>query len=72
MDISTVIEDLYAQQAEFTAKAITEPDFERWIAAHAAEVARLEALAREIEAAPPPDLAILTVATRAVRGFLSA
>jgi glutamate dehydrogenase len=70
--ISAVIEDLYAQQAEFTAKAITEPDFERWITAHAAEVARLEALAREIEAAPQPDLAILTVATRAVRGFLSA
>ncbi len=71
--VAAVIEDLYAQQAELTAKAVAEShDFESWIERHAPDLARLEALEREIEAAPAPDLAMLTVATRALRGFLAA
>ena len=70
--VAAVIEDLYAQQAELTAKAIAEShDFEAWIERHARDLTRLEALEREIEAAPAPDLAMLTVATRTLRGFLA-
>jgi glutamate dehydrogenase len=70
--VAAVIEDLYAQQAELTAKAVAESrDFETWIERHARDLTRLEALEREIEAAPAPDLAMLTVATRTLRGFLA-
>jgi glutamate dehydrogenase len=69
---AAVIEDLYAQQAELTAKAAAaSDDFEEWIERHTRDLTRLEALEREIEAAPAPDLAMLTVATRALRGFLA-
>src|SRR5665213_3111094 len=71
--VSAVIEDLYAQQAELTAKAVAEShDFETWLERHARDLGRLEALEREIESAPAPDLAMLTVATRTLRGFLAA
>jgi glutamate dehydrogenase len=71
--VAAVIEDLYAQQAELTAKAVAEShDFEVWIERHTRDLARLELLEREIEAAAPPDLAMLTVATRTLRGFLAA
>lgn len=71
--VAAVIEDLYAQQAELTAKAVAEShDFEAWIERHARDLGRLEQLEREIEAAAPPDLAMLTVATRTLRGFLAA
>jgi glutamate dehydrogenase len=70
--VAAVIEDLYAQQAELTAKAVTESsDFDAWLERHARDLARLELLEREIEAAPAPDLAMLTVATRTLRGFLA-
>jgi glutamate dehydrogenase len=70
--VAAVSEDLYAQQAELTAKAVAEShDFEAWIERHARDLGRLEALEREIEEAPAPDLAMLTVATRALRGFLA-
>jgi glutamate dehydrogenase len=70
--VAAVIEDLYAQQAELTAKAVAEShDFEAWLARHERDLTRLEALEREIEAAPAPDLAMLTVATRTLRGFLA-
>jgi glutamate dehydrogenase len=69
---AAVIEDLYAQQAELTAKAISENrDFEAWIERHTRDLARLEGLEREIEAVAVPDLAMLTVATRTLRGFLA-
>jgi glutamate dehydrogenase len=68
---AALIEDLYAQQADLTARAIAgDGDFERWIEGHAADLGRLDALVREVEAAPQPDLAMLTVASRALRGFL--
>ncbi|HUK60937.1 MAG TPA: NAD-glutamate dehydrogenase [Stellaceae bacterium] len=70
--VAAVIEDLYAQQAELTAKAVAEShDFEAWLARHERDLARLEGLEREIEGAPAPDLAMLTVATRTLRGFLA-
>ena len=70
--VDSLIEDLYTQQADLTGKAITVgEDFEQWLAARAGELARLDSLVREIEATPSPDLAMLTVATRALRGFLA-
>jgi glutamate dehydrogenase len=71
--VAAVIEDLYAQQAELTAKAVAaRQGIESWIERHARDLARLEALAREIDTAATPDLAMLTVATRTLRGFLAA
>ncbi len=70
--VAAVIEDLYAQQAELTAKQVAATlEFEPWIERHARDLARLEALEREIEGAPQPDLAMLTVATRTLRGVLA-
>jgi glutamate dehydrogenase len=68
---AALIEDLYAHQADLTGRAISgDGDFERWIGGHAGDLARLDALVREIESAAQPDFAMLTVATRALRGFL--
>ncbi len=68
---SALIEDLYAHQTDLAARAMTgDGDFDKWLASHAADLARLNALVHEIEAASPPDLAMLTVANRALRGFL--
>jgi glutamate dehydrogenase len=68
---AALIEDFYAHQADLTARAMTgDGDFERWIGIHAADLARLDNLVHEIEGAGQPDLAMLTVANRALRGFL--
>ncbi len=68
---AALIEDLYAHQADLTGRAISgDGNFERWIGGHASDLARLEVLVHEIEAATQPDLAMLTVAARALRGFL--
>jgi glutamate dehydrogenase len=65
-------EDFYAHQAEFTAKAIADgADFGPWLDAQAGALSRVEALLREIEAAPNPDVAMLIVANRALRGSLA-
>jgi glutamate dehydrogenase len=70
--VAAVIEDLYAQQAELTGKQVRATlDFEPWIERHARDLARLESLEREIEGAPEPDLAMLTVTTRTLRGVLA-
>jgi len=68
---AALIEDLYAHQSDLTARALAQDsDFERWIGGHAGDLAGLEALVREIETASQPDLAMLTVANRAIKGFL--
>ena len=70
--VEALIEDLYSQQAEITGRAIEIGDgFEDWLKDRSSEMARLEALVREIEATPSADLAMLTVATRALKGFLA-
>jgi glutamate dehydrogenase len=70
---AALIEDLYAHQVELSARAVAgDVDFEKWIGAHATDLTHLETLVREIEAATQPDLAMLTVANRALRGFLIA
>ena len=69
--ISALIEDLYAHQADLTARALARGgDFRLWLDGHARDLGRLDTLVREIEAATQPDLAMLTVANRALRGFL--
>jgi glutamate dehydrogenase len=70
--VDALQEDFYGHQAEFTAKAIAEDgDLDRWLGAQAASFAGVDALVREIEATPTPDLAMLTVANRALRGSLA-
>jgi glutamate dehydrogenase len=70
---AALIEDLYAHQVALSARAVAgDVDFEKWIEAHAEDLAHLETLVREIEAASQPDLSMLTVANRALRGFLIA
>jgi glutamate dehydrogenase len=69
--IAALIEDLYAHQADLTARALAQGgDFQAWLDGHARDLGRLDTLVREIEAATQPDLAMLTVANRALRGFL--
>ncbi|HEX4192476.1 MAG TPA: NAD-glutamate dehydrogenase, partial [Stellaceae bacterium] len=69
--IAALIEDLYAHQADLTARALAQGgDFQKWLEGHARDLGRLDTLVREIEAATQPDLAMLTVANRALRGFL--
>jgi glutamate dehydrogenase len=68
---SALIEELYAAQAELTARALSRTEnLEARLAARESELQRLESLVREIELAAHPDLAMLTVANRALRGFL--
>ncbi|HEY3918117.1 MAG TPA: NAD-glutamate dehydrogenase domain-containing protein [Stellaceae bacterium] len=69
--VSALIEDLYAHQADLTARALAGGgDFDKWLEGHSRDLGRLDTLVREIEAATLPDLAMLTVANRALRGFL--
>lgn len=70
---AALIEDLYAHQVDLSARAVaSDGDFEKWIGTHATDLAHLDSLVREIEMASQPDLAMLTVANRALRGFLVA
>jgi glutamate dehydrogenase len=69
--IDAVIEDFYAQQAELAAQAIAADALEPWLDARVAPLARLDALLREIDTAPAPDLAMLTVAARALRSAMA-
>ena len=70
--VDALQEDFYAHQAEFTAQAIAEGgDFAQWLDAHTGALGRVEALLREIEATPNPDVAMLIVANRALRGSLA-
>ena len=70
--VTALIEDLYAHQADLTARALAQgDDFEQWLAGHARDLDRVSALMREIATAHPPDLAMLTVANRTLRGLWS-
>ena len=70
--VDALQEDFYAHQAEFTASAIAAGgDFDAWLGARAVALSRAEALLREIEATPNPDVAMLIVANRALRGSLA-
>jgi glutamate dehydrogenase len=66
--VDALIEDFYARQTELTAQALAAGGaLEPWLDARAATLARLDALLRDIAAAPAPDLSMLTVASRALR-----
>jgi glutamate dehydrogenase len=70
--VDALQEDFYAHQAEFAAKAIAEGgDFASWIDAQAEALGRIDALLRDVEATPVPDVAMLIVANRALRGSLA-
>ncbi|HWG78386.1 MAG TPA: NAD-glutamate dehydrogenase domain-containing protein, partial [Stellaceae bacterium] len=68
---NALIEDFYAQQAELAQQSLAEgAPIERWIASRAAALAQIDALLRDIESSPAPDLAMLTVASRALRASI--
>ncbi|HUH85601.1 MAG TPA: NAD-glutamate dehydrogenase domain-containing protein, partial [Stellaceae bacterium] len=70
--IDALQEDFYAHQADFTAKALADGgDIGRWLERHSAGFAGIDALIREIEAATTPDIAMLTVANRALRSAVA-
>ena len=69
--VDALQEDFYAHQAEFAARAIADGgEFGSWIEARASALSRVEAMLREIEATANPDVAMLIVANRALRGAL--
>jgi glutamate dehydrogenase len=69
--VDALQEDFYAHQAELTAKAIAAGgDVEAWLWGQSSAIQRLDALLREIEASPAPDLAMLTVANRSLAGMM--
>ncbi|HET7594843.1 MAG TPA: NAD-glutamate dehydrogenase [Stellaceae bacterium] len=69
--VNALIEDFYAQQAELTQQSIAQgSDLDRWLAGRAPALAQIDALLRDIEASPAPDLAMLTVASRALRASI--
>jgi glutamate dehydrogenase len=69
--VDALIEEFYAQQAELAAQAIAAGALEPWLDRRGATLARLDALLRDIDAAPAPDLAMLTVASRTLRAALA-
>jgi glutamate dehydrogenase len=74
--VSAIVDDLYGQQAELTSRVLqaaqaaggaAESALEAWIEARRPVVARAEQLLAELRATPEPDLAMLTVASRALK-----
>ncbi|HJT05547.1 MAG TPA: NAD-glutamate dehydrogenase, partial [Stellaceae bacterium] len=69
--VNALIEDFYAQQAELTQQSLADgAEIARWLQSRAATLAQIDALLRDIEASPTPDLAMLTVASRALRASI--
>ena len=67
--IAASVDDFFALQAEIAAAALAAGGLEAWLAARKPSVARWEALAAELRAAPAPSLAALTVAGRELRAL---
>jgi glutamate dehydrogenase len=71
------IDDLYAQQGELAARAVTTAQgvtgidalAATWIETHRTALARYDAMLAELKAAPSVDLAALTVASRELRSL---
>ncbi len=74
--VEATIDDLLTLQAELVsrilaaAEASSADPLAAWCAAHAADLAPVEALARELRASAGPDLAMLVVAARQLRQML--
>ncbi len=71
--VSAIVDDLYGQQAELTSRVLQAPggaadsSLDAWVEARRPVVARAEQLLAELRATPEPDLAMLTVASRALK-----
>jgi glutamate dehydrogenase len=73
MAVAAVLDDFYQHQSELT-RQIVETDLaslQEFLADHAAALGPLDALLHDIAAAGRPDLAMLTVANRQLRGLAS-
>jgi glutamate dehydrogenase len=75
--VSAIVDDLFGQQAELTARVLTaakksgaaESALDAWIEARSPLVARAEQLLAELKAVGEPDLAMLAVANRALKSI---
>jgi glutamate dehydrogenase len=67
--IAAAVDDFYALQAEIASASLAAGGVDAWLAARKGPVARWEALAAELRAAPGPSLAALTVAGRELRAL---
>ncbi len=68
---SALLDELYGLQRELASKAIeAKQTLEEWLAGRGRGLERLEQLTAELRAVPHPDLAMLTVAARQIRGLL--
>jgi glutamate dehydrogenase len=80
MAVAAITEDLLALQAELTSRAIVsagsldkvEAMAQAWMAQHRANLARFDAILAELKAAPVPEIAALTVASRELRALTGA
>ncbi len=70
--VEAMIDDLYAQQAELTARVLqVEGGIDAWAEQRRAVLARFDALLTELRALPAVDLAALTVAGRELRALVA-
>jgi len=67
--IAAAVDDFFALQADIAAASLAVGGVDSWLAARKGGVARWEALAAELRAAPGPSLAALTVAGRELRAL---
>jgi glutamate dehydrogenase len=68
---SALLDELYGLQRELAIKSLEAGlSLEDWLAGRGRGLERLEQLTAELRAAPHPDLAMLTVAARQIRGLL--
>ena len=73
MAVAALLDDFFQHQSELTHKVLGNGGrtgaLDAWVAAHAGEIAPVEALLQDISAAPIRDLAMLTVANRQLRAL---
>jgi|HubBroStandDraft_1064217.scaffolds.fasta_scaffold00015_95 glutamate dehydrogenase len=75
--LGALIDDLYGLQRDTVQRALAEcagraePELDAWVASRQDAVARIRDMVTEIGRATPPDLAMLTVASRQLRAMVS-
>jgi glutamate dehydrogenase len=73
--LSAVVDDLFTYQSTLASKVLTESDgakdpVDQWLTARPREVERIDQLMTDLRAAQTVDLAMLTVASRQLRGLV--
>jgi glutamate dehydrogenase len=73
--LSAVVDDLFTYQSTLASKVLTESDgakdpVDQWLSTRPREVERIDQLMTDLRAAQTVDLAMLTVASRQLRGLV--